>query len=172
MRKICVLHLLSAKRVQSFAPIREDEVSRMIQKISLQAASGSVVDLTEKLVFLTSTIICRVAFGKRNEQGSGESKLFQGMMKEFQSTLSGFYFTDYFPWIGSWVDKLTGRISRLEKIYKFWDSFYQQRIDEHLRSGRPKSSTTECDVVDILLQLKQESSFDLPLDHIKAVLSV
>ncbi|KAG8376360.1 hypothetical protein BUALT_Bualt09G0055000 [Buddleja alternifolia] len=168
MRKTCVLHLLSAKRVQSFAPTREDEVSRMIQKISLQAASGSVVDLTERIVFLTSTIICRVAFGKRYEPGSGEGKHFREMIKEFQTMLSAFYFTDYFPWIG-WVDKLTGKISRLEKIFKVWDSFYQQLIDEHLHPDRLKS-TTECDMVDILLQLRQESSFDLPLDHIKAVL--
>ncbi|KAG8376366.1 hypothetical protein BUALT_Bualt09G0055600 [Buddleja alternifolia] len=172
MRKICVLHLLSAKRVQSFAPIREDEVSRMIQKISVQAEKRSLVDLSERIVNLTSTIICRVAFGKRYEQGSGESKHFEDMIEEFQSTLSGFYFTDYFPWIGSWIDKFTGKISRMEKIFKVWDSFYQQLIAEHLRPDWPRSK--DGDVIDILLHLREENSvsFNLPLDHIKAVLMV
>ncbi|KAM3327271.1 hypothetical protein P3S67_002397 [Capsicum chacoense] len=43
MRKICVLQLFSLKKVQSFRPIREDEVSRMIKKISQQAASSQNV---------------------------------------------------------------------------------------------------------------------------------
>ncbi|GFQ03007.1 cytochrome p450 83b1 [Phtheirospermum japonicum] len=60
LRKICVVHLLSNKQVHSFRPIREDEVFRMIRNISDRA----VVDLSATMLSLTSTLICKVAFGK------------------------------------------------------------------------------------------------------------
>ncbi|KAF3616046.1 putative cytochrome 83B1-like [Capsicum annuum] len=68
MRKICVLQLFSLKKVQSFRPIREDEVSSMIKKISQQAASSQVTNLSNIMISLTSIIICRVAFGVRLER--------------------------------------------------------------------------------------------------------
>ncbi|KAL3825591.1 hypothetical protein ACJIZ3_021620 [Penstemon smallii] len=141
------------KVFQSFRPIREDEVSRMVQKITLKASSFETINLTEMITFLTSTIICRVAFGKRYEQGSDESKRFNRLIHEFQTALSDFYFTDYFP------------------ICKEWDSFYQQHIDEHLHQNKPKSM--DVDVINILLQLREKgwgTSVRLDMDHIKVVL--
>ncbi|CAI0439247.1 unnamed protein product [Linum tenue] len=65
MRKICTLELLSAKRVQSFRHIREEEVSNLVD--SLTAASGEPVDLTRMLSTVTSSITSRAAFGKAQE---------------------------------------------------------------------------------------------------------
>ncbi|KAH9757628.1 cytochrome P450 71B37 [Citrus sinensis] len=39
MRKICVTHLFNASRVHHFRPVREDEVTRMIEKISSLSSS-------------------------------------------------------------------------------------------------------------------------------------
>ncbi|PIM97596.1 Cytochrome P450 CYP2 subfamily [Handroanthus impetiginosus] len=144
MRKTCMLHLLSAVR----------EVSRMIQKISQHISLSETINLTKTLTFFTRTTICRVAFGKRYEPGSGESKEFNQIIREFQMA----------------VDKLVGKIDHLENICKKWDLFYQQLVDEHLLPDRPKSM--DGDVVDIMLQLREETSMssDLPLDHIKAAL--
>ncbi|KAG5243668.1 cytochrome P450 [Salix suchowensis] len=65
MRKICVIHLFSSIRVQSFSPIREEEVSHMIAKISISDLDSEPFNLTEAMMSLTSTIICRIAFGKK-----------------------------------------------------------------------------------------------------------
>ncbi|KAL0426678.1 UNVERIFIED_CONTAM: cytochrome [Sesamum latifolium] len=45
-------------------------------------------------------------------------------------------------------------ISRLEKIYKDLDEFYQELIDEHLDPKRPKPANP--DILDLLIQLKEE----------------
>ncbi|CDP22135.1 unnamed protein product [Coffea canephora] len=82
LRKICVLHLLSSKRVQSFRPIREDEVYRMIQKISRESASSQVTDLTHTLLSLTCTMICRIGFGKRYDEEGQERKRFHFLIHE------------------------------------------------------------------------------------------
>ena len=65
IRKICVVHLLSSKKVQSSSPIRREEVSRMIEKISSLSSASEVVNLSDLLMTLSGSIICRIAFGKR-----------------------------------------------------------------------------------------------------------
>ncbi|KAK4398532.1 cytochrome [Sesamum angolense] len=136
LRKICVLHLLSSKQVQSFQPIREDEVFRMIKNLSVRANSGEVANLSLIVVALTSTLICRTAFGKMSDEGSGQLRF----------------------------HKL---LTRLDKIYKDLDEFYQELIDEHLDPNRPKSLNP-----DLLIQLKEENSCSIHLtwNHIKAIL--
>ncbi|KAJ6299170.1 hypothetical protein OIU76_020192 [Salix suchowensis] len=75
MRKICVIHLFSSIRVQSFSPIREEQVSHMIEKISISALDSEPFNLTEAMMSLTSTIICRIAFGKSYEDGGSEKNM-------------------------------------------------------------------------------------------------
>ncbi|CAI0415081.1 unnamed protein product [Linum tenue] len=62
MRKLCVVHLFSLPRVQSFRPIRECEVSKLIDRISESSGRGPF-DMSEAMRSLTTAIICRVAFG-------------------------------------------------------------------------------------------------------------
>ncbi|XP_002278300.1 6,7,8-trihydroxycoumarin synthase [Vitis vinifera] len=169
MRKICVLHLFNSKRAQSFRPIREDEVLEMIKKISQFASASKLTNLSEILISLTSTIICRVAFSKRYDDEGYERSRFQKLVGEGQAVVGGFYFSDYFPLMG-WVDKLTGMIALADKNFKEFDLFYQEIIDEHLDPNRPEPEKE--DITDVLLKLQKNRLFtiDLTFDHIKAVL--
>ncbi|KAL5847783.1 hypothetical protein ACOSQ3_011307 [Xanthoceras sorbifolium] len=171
MRKLCVVHLFNTNKVQQYLPIREDEVSRMIEKISKSAAAVATkpVNLSELMMSLTSTIICRIGFGKRYEDEGVERSRFHALLNETQAMFGIFFFSDYFPFMG-WVDKLTGLISRLEKNFKEFDAFYQKLIDEHLDPKRPKSD--QKDIIDVLLEIKKQRGFkiDLTWDHIKGIL--
>lgn len=168
IRKTTVLHLLSTKMVQSFSRIREEEVRRMVDMLSEHAKRSEVVDLSARIMLLTSTIVTRVAFGKWYESGTSESKNFHRMVHVFERSLSCLYFGDYFPWLG-WLDKLVGKIDRLDEAFRICDEFYQELIDEHLCSDRTKSME-ETDMIDILLQLREDRSFNIDLDNIKAML--
>lgn len=170
MRKVCVLHLFSSKRSQSFRPIREDEVARLVKKIRALASSSELVNLNEILMTLTTSIICRVAFGKRYDEEGSERSRFHDIFNESQAMFGSFFVSDYFPLMG-WIDKLRGISGRLEKNFKDMDSFYQELINEHLNSERT-SFAMKGDILDILLQLKRDKlfSFDLTFDHIKGVL--
>ncbi|TMW81534.1 hypothetical protein EJD97_009088 [Solanum chilense] len=81
LRKICVVHLFSPKKVQYFVPIREDEVSRMIKEISQQAVTSRTTNLSSILISLTTTIICRVAFGIRYDEETRERRNFNELLK-------------------------------------------------------------------------------------------
>lgn len=169
LRKIMTLHLLSAKRVLSFRPVREDEVFQMINKIAQHALLSKPYNFSEELIALTNTIICRVAFGKVFSEE--QKQRFQVLIEEAQAVMAAFYFSDHFPLI-SWVDKLAGKCARLDKHFKEMDFFYQKLVDEHLDPNRPTS--TQEDVIDVLLQLKKDNStsVDLTFDTIKALLMV
>ncbi|OAY50485.1 cytochrome P450 83B1-like [Manihot esculenta] len=169
IRKICVVYLFNSNRVQSFRPIREFEISHMLEKISKSAVALKPVNLSEAMMSVTSTIICRTAFGKRYEEDGVESSRFQELLKELQALFTCFFVSDYFPFLG-FIDKFTGFFHRLEKNFKEFDIFYEQIIKEHLDPSRSKPA--EEDFLDILLQLWKSRSFkvDLTFDHIKAVL--
>ncbi|KAJ9684994.1 hypothetical protein PVL29_017143 [Vitis rotundifolia] len=141
----------------------------MIKKISQFASASKLTNLSEILISLTSTIICRVAFSKRYDDEGCERSRFQKLVGEGQAVVGGFYFSDHFPVMG-WVDKLTGMIARAEENFKEFDLFYQEIIDEHLDPNRPEPEKE--DITDVLLKLRKNRLFtiDLTFDHIKAVL--
>ncbi|RVW70395.1 Cytochrome P450 83B1 [Vitis vinifera] len=139
--------LLGQQKAQSFRSIREDEVSRMIEKISKFASASKLVNLSETLHFLTSTIICRIAFSKRYEDEGWERSRFHTLLSEAQAIMGASFFKDYFPFMG-WVDKLTGLTARLQKILRELDLFYQEIID-HLNPERTKYEQE--DITDILI---------------------
>ena len=82
MRKTCVLHLFSLKKVQSFRPIREDEVSRMIKKISQHVVTSQITNLSNLMILLSSSIIFRVAFVIMYDEESHESRRFYFIFEE------------------------------------------------------------------------------------------
>ncbi|KAK4732902.1 hypothetical protein R3W88_025890 [Solanum pinnatisectum] len=168
MRKICVLHLFSLKKVQLFSPIREDEVSRLIKKISQYVVTSQITNLSNLMILLSSNIMFRVAFGIRYDEESYESKRFNFLLGESGEMLTSFFVSDFFPSL-SLIDKLFGNISRLENNFKGFDEFYEKLIEEHLNPNRPKSM--EGDILDILLLLKKEKStpIDVTLEDIKAI---
>ncbi|KAL2892854.1 Cytochrome P450 71A9 [Bienertia sinuspersici] len=170
MRKICVTHLFSSKRVQMFSWIREEEVNRMIRVISSLSSKSKLANLSELAMDLTNTIICRIGFGKNYNNDEESTNRFQGLLHETEAMLTGFFFADYLPFMG-WVDKISGASSKLERVFRELDRFYQELIDQHLESNRQKSKKQE-DIIDVLLRLREEHTmqFDLTLDHIKAIL--
>ncbi|CAA0837039.1 Cytochrome P450 83B1 [Striga hermonthica] len=174
MRKMCVLHLFSAKRVLSFRAVREDEVRRMITKISTLSNSKSqlAVNLSTMAMSLASNLICRVAFGRRYDDDEYEKIRFDRLIIEAQALMVSFYFKDHFPApFGVWADKASGLMGRLDKNCQELDAFYEQLINEHLDPNRPNPET-DPDIIDLLIQLKQNQgeSTDLSWDKIKALL--
>ncbi|XP_047964786.1 6,7,8-trihydroxycoumarin synthase-like [Salvia hispanica] len=168
MRKITSIHLLSPKRVQSYRPIREDEISKMITKIWSFSHAREAVNLNEMALALGSSLICRVAFGKEC------SRRFDELLEEVQAVAAAFYVSDYFPAFG-WVDRVTGMLTKLEKTCERMDSFYQELIDEHHGRRREEAAEEGGDILDLLIELKLEQklhSFDFGWDNIKALLLV
>ncbi|KAL1352518.1 cytochrome P450 71A9 [Arachis hypogaea] len=173
IRKIVMLELLSAKRVQSFQAVRFEEVQVLLHSIALSC--GSPVNLSHLTLSLTNNIVCRIAFGTRF--GDASSKFYE-MLRETQELLGGFCLADFFPWLG-WLNKFNGYESRLEKNFKELDNFYDKVIKEHAvnndaseRLGVMEQHHDE-DLVHVLLRLQKDSNQEIALsdDQIKGVLT-
>ncbi|PNY00161.1 cytochrome p450 83b1-like protein, partial [Trifolium pratense] len=155
-----------------FAPVRKYEVTQMIKRISEQyASSNKAVNLHELLMGLTSAIVCKTAFGRRFEDEGTERSMFHDLLKEAQELTVSFFYTDYLPFVGGIVDKFSGIMSRLEKLFKILDGFFQSVVDEHLDPERKQLPPHE-DVIDALIGLKNDPywSMDLKSEHIKPLI--
>ncbi|XP_073057696.1 strychnine-11-hydroxylase-like isoform X1 [Primulina eburnea] len=167
MRKIGILHLFSAKQVVSFRPVREDEVSCMIEDMIEKSKSNKLINISRSMFLLTNSFICRAGFGKKYDDQ--EKRGFNDLFKENQAMLAEFFVGDYFPSLG-WIDKLRGMNSRLEKVFRDLDKFCQELIEDHLDPKRPKSM--DGDILDLLIGLKQggATSVHLEWENIKGIL--
>lgn len=136
-----------------------------------RVSKGEVCNLSEIMMDFTSTLICRIAFGKLRDGDESKRTKFDELMIESQAMQAGFFFTDYLPLFG-WVDRVSGMIARLDRVCKDFDDFFRILIDEHLDPSRPKS--TNPNILDLLIKLKEEDSspFALTWDHVKALLMV
>ncbi|XP_071711650.1 6,7,8-trihydroxycoumarin synthase-like [Rutidosis leptorrhynchoides] len=172
MRKIFTVHLFSSKIIQSSRHIREDEVSRVVKKIRELALLSKHVNVSEIAHVVMSTIVTRMGYGKRYEDVE-ESKKILHLVDELQATITKYIVSDIWPglpFVGL-IDRLMGNYNRIEKCFQGLDSYYQQIIDEHLDPQRPKPSEDEQDLIDILIQLRNDYPFEITNDHIKATLT-
>ncbi|XP_044485179.1 cytochrome P450 71A1-like [Mangifera indica] len=171
LRKLCVVELLSIKRVQSFQYVREEEVVVLMNKIRGSCYKGGSVNLSAMLVGVSDNIASRCILGRRAEEENGESK-FGEIAKKLTSQFASLCIGDMFPSFG-WVDVVTGLIGRLKATFKELDAFLDEVIEEHRieeRDGKGKQSDKK-DFVDILLQLHRDGMFEeLNKDNLKAIL--
>ncbi|XP_057527510.1 6,7,8-trihydroxycoumarin synthase-like [Amaranthus tricolor] len=168
IKKISVVYLLSSKRVDSFTPMLQDEVARLMKKINSLSSSSKVINLSELLLGYSSSNICRIAFGKRYEDNEGSRSRFHSLLNEAQALFTAFFFSDYFPYSG-WLDKLTGQYSRLDKTFKDLDAFFEEIISDHINPNKSESESDHEDIIDVLLHLKNQRCFEFSMNHIKAI---
>ncbi|KAB2609250.1 cytochrome P450 71A26-like [Pyrus ussuriensis x Pyrus communis] len=126
VKSICVLNLLSNKRVRSFRFVREEETKTMISDI--MKSSPSVLNLSEMFVRLTNDVACRVALGRKY---SDEGMKFEGLLREFTELLRNTNTGDYIPWL-SWMSRVNGLEAKLGKVAKQFDNFIDRVIQEHM----------------------------------------
>ncbi|CAI8585916.1 unnamed protein product [Vicia faba] len=172
-KKISFIQFLSVKRIAMYYSVRKYEVTQMMKRISEQyVPSNKPVNLQSLLMCHASAIVCRTAFGRRFEEEGTERSMFQDPLREVQALMIAFFYTDYLPFLGGIIDKVTGMMARLEKLAKFLDGFYQSVVDEHLDPERQKLPPHEKDVVDALIDLKNDPycSMDLSAEHIKPLI--
>ncbi|ERN03037.1 hypothetical protein AMTR_s00181p00023870 [Amborella trichopoda] len=134
VRKICILELLSSKRVQSFRNVRKEEVGLLVDSIFVSSKAKAPVNLRDAFHSLTNNVVCRVALGKSYREDEPE---LEEILNSSQPLTSGFFVGDFFPSL-EWVKYLTGFQRRLEKNLRQRDSFLERVIAEHLLPRAPK----------------------------------
>eukprot|EP00253_Pinus_taeda_P010707 PITA_10707 len=180
VRRICVTELLSAKRLDSFKHVREEEVSAMIRSIWEKSESGtSAVNMSEAFFTLTTNIIWRILAGKKfsNDDLGADSNGFRDLVLQAVSSAGGFDIGNFIPYL-DWLD-LQGIHRRMKEANKIFDSFAEKFINDHMQhrkdsssDGQPGAEAEHCkSFVDILLQIQSEQQdAQITRETIKAVI--
>ncbi|XP_014518147.1 cytochrome P450 71D9-like isoform X1 [Vigna radiata var. radiata] len=163
LRKICALELLSSKRVQSFQPIREEELTKFIKSIA--SREGSPINLTKEILTTISTIVSRTALGSKYR----DHQKFISAVRKATEVAGGFDLGDLYPSAG-WLQNISGLKSKIEQYHQQTDQIMQSIVDDHreakLSAAKCQGEQVEDDLVDVLM--KEE--FGLSDNGIKAVI--
>nr|XP_043610921.1 germacrene A hydroxylase-like [Erigeron canadensis] len=168
MRKICVLELLSAKKVRSFQSIREEESCSLVESVALQRLN--TINLSESILVMMNTIISRVAVGSTCK----DQETLLPLLEESSNLASGFDVADLFPSIKV-VHRVSGMRNKLMNIHKKMDKILNSIISDHQelrRRGGGLTNHENEDLLDVLLRLKDDGGLEFPITHdnIKAVI--
>ncbi|EEF48736.1 premnaspirodiene oxygenase [Ricinus communis] len=165
LRKLCTLELLSAKRVQSFKSVREEELSNFVK--FLHSKAGMPVNLTHTLFALTNNIMARTSVGKKCKNQEALLSIIDGII----DASGGFTIADVFPSV-PFLHNISNMKSRLEKLHQQADDILEDIINEH-RATRNRDDLEEAEnLLDVLLDLQENGNLEVPLtnDSIKGAI--
>ncbi|KAG6512552.1 hypothetical protein ZIOFF_030677 [Zingiber officinale] len=169
-RRLLVVHFLAPRQIRGLAALMEEEVRTLMNTVAAAAASGRTVDLSQSLICLVCSIMCRAVFGKRFTQ-AGECSM-KGMIFRTAELLGGFVAGDFFPWAHRWLNAVTGVHGRLERNFKEWDNLFEREIKERERdvTGDGDDGTYAGVLVRLLREEQNINEGGLTRDGVKALL--
>ncbi|KAL7138876.1 hypothetical protein ABFS83_09G012100 [Erythranthe nasuta] len=172
LKSICVLQLLSNRRVQSFHYIREEETSLLMKRIR-EYSTGSI-DLSEMFTQFTNDVVCRSAFGKKYSEGENGKK-FILLLREFLELLGTISIGDFVPML-SWINRVNGFDAGVDRVARELDEFFEGVIQERMENPKKLQGDHEDkhgeNFLDILLHIYQNNSIGVAIDRdsIKAII--
>ncbi|KAL6847814.1 hypothetical protein ACP4OV_021942 [Aristida adscensionis] len=176
LRRVSVLELLSARRVQSFRRVREEEVARLVAAVAAEAAAAAAwpVNVSARIAEVVTDSAFRAMMGDRFER----RREFLETLEEGIKLGSGFSLGDLFP-SSRLVDFLCGTSRRAQANHRRGFELMDCAIKQHeerrsaaAANGRVLEEEDE-DLLDVLLRIQKEGgALDAPLTMgtIKAVI--
>ncbi|KAJ4790557.1 Cytochrome P450 family 71 protein [Rhynchospora pubera] len=126
VRKICILELLSLKRVQSFRSIREEETANLVESISSLSGDGKLINLSDKIFSTINDLSVRAVVG---DKCKNQDIFLRELQKGF-GLASGFNLVDLFP--SSYLVSLISRAAReATRCHQELDRLLDDMIEEH-----------------------------------------
>ncbi|KAG2649044.1 hypothetical protein PVAP13_1NG082900 [Panicum virgatum] len=166
LRRVCTQELLSARRVQSFRPVREDELRRLLRSVASAAATGPV-NLTELIATYIADSTVRAIIGSRRLK---DRDAYLRMLRGLFGIMPGMSLPDLFP-----SSRLAMLVSRAPARIQAYRRSMRQIMDGIIQEHRDRAAGAEEDeedFVDVLLRLQKEvdSQFPLTTENIKTVM--
>ncbi|KAL6909750.1 hypothetical protein ACP4OV_001409 [Aristida adscensionis] len=156
LRKICFMELLSAKRVQSFKTLREDEAARLVKAIS--AETTPLVNLSKLLAMYIADASVHAIIDSRFK----DRDTILHLVDEGVRIAGGFAPADLFP--SSWLVRVLSRVEQKAEAYgQSLLSFMDGVVQEHLERRSQEKEACQEDLIDVLLRIKEEGTLQFPL---------
>ncbi|PIN24999.1 Cytochrome P450 CYP2 subfamily [Handroanthus impetiginosus] len=172
VRKLCTLELFSMKRLDALRPIREDEVTAMVESIFKDCIKpenkGKALVLREYLGMMAFLHITRLTFGKRFMDSNGvvdeQGEELKGILHNGIKLGTKKSFAEFLPWL-RFIFKAENQA--LAEHDSRADHFTKKIMEEHTLA-RKKTGNTKNHFVEALLTLQKE--YDLSEDTVIGLL--
>ncbi|KAJ7969672.1 Cytochrome P450 [Quillaja saponaria] len=125
IRKLCTLELFSPSKIESYAPLRREEVGLLVESLKRSAVAHQVVDLSKITSDLIETITFKMILG-RSKDDKFDMK---GLIQEVGRLAGAFNIADYVPLLG--VIDLQGLTRAMKKTSKDMDEMLEKIMEEH-----------------------------------------
>ncbi|KAK1669584.1 hypothetical protein QYE76_057743 [Lolium multiflorum] len=162
LRRVCVLELLSTRRVQSMRHIREDETAGLVRSLADECARtggvGAVVDIAERMSHVINNIVVRSAIGSRCPRRDE----FVREIDESVKLTAGFNLADLFPssTLARW---LSGGLRKAERCNQQVCDIMKDIILERTTAGAHGRSDGEEDILSVLLRVQSDGGVQCAL---------
>lgn len=165
-RKMCIMELFSAKRLESYEYIRKEEMKALLR--GLFESSNTNILLKDHLSTVSLNVISRMVLGKKYTDESEDSIVspdeFKRMLDELFLLSGVLNIGDSIPWL-DFLD-LQGYIKRMKALSKKLDRFLEHVLDEHIAKRKAGGEDFVAkDMVDVLLQLADDPNLEVKLER-------
>ncbi|GLJ49951.1 hypothetical protein SUGI_1062160 [Cryptomeria japonica] len=175
MKKLFMVELLNAKRIESMRSMREEAVSLAVRSVWEKSRHGTVaVNLSQIIASLVSSQILRILYGTTSEDQGLDSngEKIKELLLEASMAVGVFNIGDFIPWL-DWLD-LQGVKRRMKTVNKSFDEMMTKIIEQHRQRrssnlGNQQQQPNSKDVIDALLDMQAADSVTITDDHIKAI---
>ncbi|CAK9324780.1 unnamed protein product [Citrullus colocynthis] len=164
-RKMCLMELFSARRLDSYEYIRKEEMNALLKDI--YNSCGEVMKLKDHLSTVSLNVISRMVLGKKYTDESENAIVspdeFKKMLDELFLLSGVLNIGDSIPWI-DFLD-LQGYVKRMKALSKKFDRFLEHVLDEHNERRKGVKDYVAKDMVDVLLQLADDPDLEVKLER-------
>ena len=166
MKKLCLVEMFSAKRLESFTPILEEELTYALRFVWKESRCGErAVNLSEIVVAVIVAHVWRILSGmSSNEYRLNESgKQIKELILEVSQLTGSFSIGKFIPWL-DWLD-LGGVKRAMRRGQQSFDKVASNILEDH-KERRTKSSSVldkkkKEDVIDALLEMQANDSITM-----------
>ncbi|KAI4386595.1 hypothetical protein MLD38_004515 [Melastoma candidum] len=174
VRKVCTVELFSGKRLESLRPIREDEVTAMVESIFADCTDPVVLSGKKSLLLrkyigaVAFNNVTRLAFGKRFVDAEGaidaQGMEFKAIVENGTKLGASLSIAEHIPWL-RWMFLLDEGAFAMHGARR--DRLTRAIIEEHVLA-RQNTGATKQHFLETLLVLKEK--YDLSEDTIIGLL--
>ncbi|XP_042465682.1 cytochrome P450 71A1-like [Zingiber officinale] len=169
VKKVSLLHLLSAKMVRSFRHVREEEVASMVEDIAGACASapGRAIDMTRVLNTLAKQVIGRAMLGESSRHAAWGDYIDE-IMGDVSVAMGTLHVGDCFPLLPCLRRMMIS--GRVRKMVDRVDEIMEQIIEDNEREcaaagegdhdGEKPKETAES-FVEVLLSLQKDGDDEM-----------
>lgn len=159
LRKICSVHVFSAKALDDFRHVRQEEVAVLTR--TLASAVTKEVNLGQLLTVCTVNALGQVMLGRRvfgDGTGGDDPKAgeFKSMVVEAMLLAGVFNIGDFIPAL-DWLD-LQGVAAKMKKVHKRFNAFLTSILEEYKMYGVDGSSNRHKHMLGTLISLQDDDS--------------